>query len=169
MLGGRSFRLYRSLDVVGVELAGALKNVVAIAAGAVDALALGDNAKAAIVTRGLAEITRLGVAAGASPATFAGLAGMGDILATCASPLSRNHRLGMAVAEGRPWAEVEAGFGGVAEGAYTVTAALALAQRLDVELPLAGAVHAVLFGGVPVLDAMAALLARDPRDEVAGG
>ncbi len=169
MLGGRSFRLYRSSDVIGVELAGALKNIVAIAAGAVDALALGDNAKAAIVTRGLAEITRLGVAAGASPATFAGLAGMGDILATCASPLSRNHRLGMAAAQGRAWTEVEAGFDGVAEGAHTVTAAIGLAARLGVELPLAAAVHAVLFERVSVVDAMAGLLARDPREEVGGG
>ena len=101
LLGSRSFRLYRNRDLVGVELAGALKNIVAIAAGAADALGLGDNGKAAIVTRGLAEITRLGVAAGANPLTFAGLAGIGDILATCASPLSRNHRLGMELAGGR--------------------------------------------------------------------
>ena len=120
LLGSRSFRLYRNRDLVGVELAGALKNIVAIAAGAADALGLGDNGKAAIVTRGLAEITRLGVAAGANPLTFAGLAGIGDILATCASPLSRNHRLGMELASGRSWPEIEASLPGVAEGAYTV-------------------------------------------------
>ena len=127
-VAGRSavatFRLYRNRDLVGVELGGALKNIVAIAAGAAEALGLGDNGKAAIVTRGLAEITRLGVAAGANPLTFAGLAGIGDILATCASPLSRNHRLGMELAAGRRWADIEADLPGVAEGAYTVDAAL---------------------------------------------
>ncbi|MET0771989.1 MAG: NAD(P)H-dependent glycerol-3-phosphate dehydrogenase [Candidatus Limnocylindrales bacterium] len=167
-LGGPTFRVYRNRDIVGVELAGALKNVIAIAAGAVEALGLGDNARAAIVTRGLAEITRLGVAAGASPLTFAGLAGIGDILATVASPLSRNHRLGLEVARGRPWAEVEAAFGGVAEGAHTVTAALGLAERLGVELPIAREVHAVLFEAKPVAASMRDLLARDPRDELEG-
>jgi glycerol-3-phosphate dehydrogenase (NAD(P)+) len=167
-LAGPTFRVYRNRDLVGVELAGALKNVIAIAAGAVEALGLGDNARAAIVTRGLAEITRLGVAAGASPLTFAGLAGIGDILATVGSPLSRNHRLGLEVARGRPWAEVETSFGGVAEGAHTVTAALGLAERLGVELPIAREVRAVLFEGKPVADSMRDLLARDPRDEMEG-
>lgn len=167
-LAGPTFRVYRNRDLVGVELAGALKNVVAIAAGAVEALGLGDNARAAIVTRGLAEITRLGVAAGASPLTFAGLAGIGDILATVGSPLSRNRRLGMEVAGGRPWVEVEASFGGVAEGAHTVTAALGLAERLGVELPIAREVQAVLFEGKPVAASMRDLLARDPRDELEG-
>ncbi len=157
LLGGRAFRLYRNRDLVGVELAGALKNIVAIAAGASDALHLGDNAKAAIVTRGLAEITRLGMAAGANPLTFAGLAGIGDILATCASPLSRNHRLGMELASGRRWTEIEASLPGVAEGAYTVEAALALAQRLGVDLPIAREVHAVLYEDKPVRESL-----RDP-------
>jgi len=168
LLGGPTFRVYRNRDLVGVELAGALKNVIAIAAGAVEALGLGDNARAAIVTRGLAEMTRLGVAAGASALTFAGLAGIGDILATVASPLSRNHRLGMEVARGRPWAEVEASLGGVAEGAHTVTAALGLAGRLGVELPICREVHAVLFDGKPVGDSMRDLLARDQKDELEG-
>jgi glycerol-3-phosphate dehydrogenase (NAD(P)+) len=167
-LTGPTFRVYRNRDLVGVELAGALKNVVAIAAGAVEALGLGDNARAAIVTRGLAEMTRLGVAAGASPLTFAGLAGIGDILATVGSPLSRNHRLGLEVARGRPWAEVEASFGGVAEGAHTVTAALGLAEQLGVELPIAREVQAVLFDGKPVADSMRDLLSRDPKDEMEG-
>jgi glycerol-3-phosphate dehydrogenase (NAD(P)+) len=167
-LAGPTFRLYRNRDLVGVELAGALKNVVAIAAGAVEALGLGDNARAAVVTRGLAEITRLGVAAGASPLTFAGLAGIGDILATVGSPLSRNHRLGIEVARGRRWDEVEASLGGVAEGAHTVTAALGLAGRLEVDLPIAREVHAVLFEGKPVADSMRDLLARGPKDELAG-
>lgn len=168
VLGSPAFRVYRNRDLVGVELAGALKNVVAIAAGAVEALGLGDNARAAIVTRGLAEITRLGVAAGASPLTFAGLAGIGDILATVASPLSRNHRLGMEVARGRPWEEVEASLGGVAEGAHTVVAALGLAERLGVELPIAREVHAVLFEAKPVAGSMRDLLARGRKDELEG-
>jgi glycerol-3-phosphate dehydrogenase (NAD(P)+) len=168
LLGGPTFRVYRNPDLVGVELAGALKNVVAIAAGAVEALGLGDNARAAMVTRGLAEMTRLGVAAGASPLTFAGLAGIGDILATVGSPMSRNHRLGMEVARGRGWQEVEAGFGGVAEGAHTVTAALGLAERLGADLPIAREVHAVLFEGKPVAESMRDLLARDQRDELEG-
>ncbi len=168
LLGSRAFRLYRNRDIIGVELAGALKNIVAIAAGAADALRLGDNAKAAIVTRGLAEITRLGVAAGANPLTFAGLAGIGDILATCASPLSRNHRLGMELAEGRTWADIEASLPGVAEGAYTVGAALALAQRLAVDLPIAREVHAVLYAGKPVQESLRDLLSRDQKDELAG-
>jgi glycerol-3-phosphate dehydrogenase (NAD(P)+) len=168
LLGGRSFRLYRNRDLIGVEFAGALKNVVAIAAGAADALRLGDNAKAAIVTRGLAEITRLGVAAGANPLTFAGLAGIGDILATCASPLSRNHRLGMELAAGRPWSEIEATLPGVAEGAYTVEAALALAERLGVDLPIAREVHAALYAGKPVQESLRDLLSRDSKDELSG-
>lgn len=168
LLSGPTLRVYRNRDLVGVELAGALKNVVAIAAGAVEALGLGDNARAAIVTRGLAEMTRLGVAAGASPLTFAGLAGIGDILATVASPLSRNHRLGVEVARGRSWREVEASLGGVAEGAHTVIAALGLADRLGVELPIAREVHAVLFEGKPVADSMREMLAREAKDELAG-
>ena len=168
LLGGRSFRLYRNRDLVGVELAGALKNIVAIAAGAADALKLGDNAKAAIVTRGLAEMTRLGVAAGANALTFAGLAGIGDILATCASPLSRNHRLGMELAAGRRWADIEASLPGIAEGAYTVEAALALAERLGVELPIALEVHAALYAGKPVQASLRDLLSRGQKDELAG-
>ena len=117
-------------DILGVELCGALKNVVAIAAGAADGLGFGDNGKAGLLTRGLAEMTRLGIAAGANPLTFAGLAGMGDLIATCGSQLSRNHRLGEELAKGRTWAEIEATLPGTAEGAYTVRAALALAERV---------------------------------------
>ena len=132
-LGGRTFRLYRNRDVIGVELAGALKNIVAIVAGAVEELGAGDNAKAAITTRGLAEMTRLGVAMGANPLTFAGLAGIGDILATSTSALSRNHRLGVELASGRTWDQIEGTLPGVAEGAYTVRAAVALAERHEVD------------------------------------
>jgi glycerol-3-phosphate dehydrogenase (NAD(P)+) len=167
-LGSRTFRLYTNRDLVGVELAGALKNIVAIAAGAADQLGFGDSGKAAIVTRGLAEMTRLGVAAGANPLTFAGLAGVGDVLATCASPLSRNHRLGMELAAGRRWADVEATLGGVAEGAYTVDAALALAVRVGVELPIAQEVHRALFEDKPVRQCLADLLARESKAELAG-
>jgi glycerol-3-phosphate dehydrogenase (NAD(P)+) len=168
LLGGRSFRLYRNRDVIGVELAGALKNIVAIVAGAVDELGAGDNAKAAITTRGLAEMTRLGVAMGANPLTFAGLAGIGDILATSTSTLSRNHRLGVELAAGRRWAEVEATLPGVAEGAYTVRAALALAARHDVEMPIAQEVAAVLYEDKAVAASLIDLLARESKDELTG-
>ncbi len=107
-LGRRRFRLYVNRDVLGVELCGALKNVVAIAAGAAEELGFGDNGKAGLMTRGVAEMTRLGIAAGANPLTFAGLAGIGDVIATCGSSLSRNHRLGVELARGRKWADIEA-------------------------------------------------------------
>jgi glycerol-3-phosphate dehydrogenase (NAD(P)+) len=168
ILGSRTFRLYRNRDVVGVELAGALKNVVAIVAGAVEQLGAGDNAKAAITTRGLAEITRLGVAMGANPLTFAGLAGVGDILATSASALSRNHRLGVELARGRAWSDIERTLPGVAEGAYTVRAAVALADRHEVEMPIATELHAVLYEGKDVRASIDVLLARESRDELAG-
>jgi glycerol-3-phosphate dehydrogenase (NAD(P)+) len=167
-LGSRSFRLYTNRDVVGVELAGALKNIVAIVAGAVDQLGGGDNAKAAITTRGLAEIMRLGAAMGANPMTFAGLAGIGDIMATCSSPLSRNHRLGVELAAGRRWTEIEGTLPGVAEGAYTVRAAVALADRHGVDLPLAREVHSVLYEGKDVRSSVRDLLARESKDELAG-
>lgn len=168
VLGGRTFRLYRNRDVVGVELAGALKNVVAIVAGAVEELGVGDNAKAAITTRGLAEMTRLGVALGANPLTFAGLAGIGDILATSTSALSRNHRLGVELAAGRAWPDIEATLPGVAEGAYTVRAAVALARREGVDVPIAREVHAVLYEGKDVRASVVDLLARSAKDELTG-
>jgi glycerol-3-phosphate dehydrogenase (NAD(P)+) len=168
ILGGPTFRLYRNRDVVGVELAGALKNIVAIVAGAVDELGAGDNAKAAITTRGLAEMTRLGVAMGANPLTFAGLAGIGDILATSTSALSRNHRLGVELASGRPWAEIEGTLPGVAEGAYTVQAAIELAGRYEVEMPIAREVQAVLYEGKDVRASVVDLLARSSKDELTG-
>ncbi len=167
-LGGRTFRLYRNRDVVGVELAGALKNIVAIVAGAVEELGAGDNAKAAITTRGLAEVTRLGVAMGANPLTFAGLAGIGDILATSTSVLSRNHRLGVELAAGRTWSEIEGTLPGVAEGAYTVRAAVALAERHGVDMPIAREVHAVLYRDKDVRASVVDLLARSSKDELTG-
>jgi len=165
----RRFRLYVNDDILGVELAGALKNVIAIAAGAADGLGFGDNGKAGLLTRGLVEMMRLGIAAGANPLTFAGLAGMGDLIATCGSRLSRNHRLGEELAKGRTWAEIEADLPGTAEGAYTVRAALALADRLGVEMPIAREVHRALFEGKSVKRCLVDLLAREPQGELSGG
>jgi glycerol-3-phosphate dehydrogenase (NAD(P)+) len=166
-VGRREFRLYVNSDLLGVELCGALKNIVAIAAGAADGLGFGDNGKAGLMTRGLAEMTRLGIAAGANPLTFAGLAGLGDVIATCGSPLSRNHRLGVELAKGRRWADIEAALPGVAEGAYTVDAAIALAQRHGVEMPIAQEVHNALFEGKSVQRCLIDLLARESKDELA--
>ena len=146
LLTSSTFRVYTNADVIGTELAGALKNVVAIGAGITDGMELGDNAKAGFLTRGLAEITRLGVAAGAQAATFAGNAGLGDLLATCFSTLSRNHRVGIALAQGMSLAEsIDALGGEVAEGVTTTPAALDMARAhgraqasLDVGRQLAG-------------------------------
>ena len=165
-LGRREFRLYVNRDILGVELCGALKNVIAIAAGAADGLGFGDNGKAGLMTRGLAEMIRLGAAAGANRLTFAGLAGIGDVIATCGSRLSRNHRLGEELAKGRSWAEIEATLPGTAEGAYTVDAALALADRYDVEMPIAREVHNALFEGKSVQRCLIDLLSRESKDEL---
>lgn len=159
------FRVYTTEDIVGVEFGGALKNIVAIVAGMVDALGYGDNAKAAIMTRGLGEITRLGVAAGADPLTFLGLAGVGDLIATSISPLSRNRRLGELVAKGRTLDEALAEIGQTAEGAATTPAALGLAARLGVEMPITEGLHAILYKGLPLQEAIAALLQRDAGPE----
>ncbi len=165
-LGRREFRLYVNRDILGVELCGALKNVIAIAAGAADGLGFGDNGKAGLMTRGLAEMIRLGAAAGANRLTFAGLAGIGDVIATCGSRLSRNHRLGEELAKGRSWAEIEATLPGTAEGAYTVDAALALAERYGVEMPIAREVHNALFEGKSVQRCLIDLLSRESKDEL---
>jgi len=162
------FRVYTSEDVVGVELGGALKNIIAIGAGLADGLGYGDNGKAAFITRGLTEITRLGVAAGASPLTFAGLAGLGDLVATCASPLSRNHRVGVQLAKGVPLEKVLASMQNVAEGVYTTGAALKMAAALGVEMPIARATQKVLFEGLEPRQAVADLMGRPPRREWEG-
>jgi glycerol-3-phosphate dehydrogenase (NAD(P)+) len=161
----RAFRVYTSRDVVGVELGGALKNVVALAAGAADGMQLGDNAKAALITRGLAEISRLGGALGAEPLTFAGLAGMGDLVATCASPLSRNRRLGEALAAGRGLEEAQREVGQLAEGVPTTRAAVELARQVGVEMPIAQQMHAVLFEGKAPRDAVLDLMQRELKAE----
>lgn len=166
LLGSDRFRVYTNPDVIGVELAGALKNVVALAAGMVDGLAFGDSAKAGIVTRGLAEMTRLGVAAGAHPLTFAGLAGVGDLIATCMSPLSRNRRAGELIASGVPWPEAGEQLPGVAEGVATVSGALALAAAHHIELPIAEQVRTVVFDRRPPLQAVADLMSRSTKDEL---
>lgn len=166
VLSSDRFRVYTNPDLVGVELCGALKNVVALAAGMVDGLGLGDSAKAGIITRGLAEMTRLGVAAGAHPLTFAGLAGVGDLIATCMSPLSRNRRAGELIASGVPWPETKSHLSGVAEGVATVVGALELAAAHEVEMPIAAQVRAVIFEGRPPLAAVADLMARSPKDEL---
>lgn len=162
----RAFRTYTSRDVIGVELAGALKNVIALGAGIADGLRQGDNAKAAFVTRGLAEITRLGVACGADPLTFLGLAGMGDLVATCYSPLSRNRKVGEALAQGRALADVLAELHEVAEGVETTAGAWTLARRHGVDMPITEAMHRVLHEGVPLTDAIRWLLEREAREEV---
>jgi glycerol-3-phosphate dehydrogenase (NAD(P)+) len=164
-LAGPTLRLYTNRDVVGVELAGALKNVMAIATGLVDGLSLGENARAALITRGLAEIVRLGVAEGAQPTTFAGLAGLGDLVLTCTGSQSRNHALGREIARGRTLRSVEAGTPMVAEGVRTVASALRMARDAGVAMPICEEVAAVLFDGKPVAEALASLLAREPRPE----
>ena len=169
VLSSDRFRVYTNPDVVGVELCGALKNVVALAAGMVDGLGFGDSAKAAIITRGLAEMTRLGVAAGAHPVTFAGLAGVGDLIATCMSPLSRNRRAGELIASGVPWPEAGERLTGVAEGVATLSGALELAAAHGVEMPIAEQVRAVVFEQRPPLAAVAELMARTPKDELREG
>jgi glycerol-3-phosphate dehydrogenase (NAD(P)+) len=168
-MGAREFRLYTNSDVVGVEVGGALKNVIAIATGICDGLELGQNARAALITRGLAEITRLGVALGAAPATLAGLAGLGDLVLTCTGGLSRNRALGMALAQGRTQAAVEAETRMIAEGARTVRSALALAERHGVSLPICAEVGEVLFAGKPPAEALASLLGRALRAESDAG
>jgi glycerol-3-phosphate dehydrogenase (NAD(P)+) len=168
LLSSERFRVYTNPDVIGVELSGAMKNVVALAAGMVDGLGFGDSAKAGIVTRGLAEMSRLGVAAGAHPQTFAGLAGVGDLIATCMSPLSRNRRAGELMGSGMAWTDASRHLDGVAEGVSTVHGALALAAAHEVELPIAEQVAAVVHGGRPPMAAVAELMGRQPKDELTG-
>jgi glycerol-3-phosphate dehydrogenase (NAD(P)+) len=164
----QSFRVYTNADLVGVELGGALKNIIAIGAGICDGLQLGDNAKAAFVTRGLAEIARLGVASGAAPLTLAGLAGMGDLVATCYSDLSRNHHVGIELAAGRDLEDIRAEMDNVAEGVDTTAAAVRLAERLSVDMPIARAINSILFEGVSLESAISELLGRRPAPEWSG-
>ena len=160
-----AFRIYTSDDVVGVEMGGSLKNIIALAAGIADGMDVGDNAKAALVTRGLNEIGRLGIAAGAQLMTFAGLAGLGDVMATCASPLSRNRRVGEELARGRQLPDILTDMGAVAEGINTTVAALEIAERLDVDMPITRLMSQVLFEGLPAADCIPVLMERPPRSE----
>jgi glycerol-3-phosphate dehydrogenase (NAD(P)+) len=160
-----AFRVYGTTDVLGVELAGALKNVMAIAAGLADGLGFGENARAALITRGLAEMARLGEAMGARAQTFMGLAGLGDLVLTCTGDASRNRRVGLAVGRGQTLDAALAQVGGVAEGVWTTQAVQVLAQRLGVEMPICEQVHAVLFSGKSPAEAVAALMGRPLRWE----
>jgi len=160
-----SFRIYRSADLVGTELAGAVKNVIAIAAGICDGLSFGDNTKAALITRGLAEMTRLGVALGASPATFSGLAGVGDLVTTCFSPHGRNRAVGVRIGKGLSREEAENSTEMVAEGVRTTPAVLKLAGSHGVEMPIAAEVNAVLFEGKGPRQAVVDLMTRPPKAE----
>ena len=161
------FRVYTNKDIVGVELGGALKNVVALAAGACDGLGFGANTRAALLTRGLAEMRRLGVEMKARPETFAGLAGIGDLMATCSSRLSRNWQVGNRLGEGQKLEAIEAAMGGqVAEGVPTALAACEEAAKRDVEMPIAEAVRDVLQGTVPPREAVTMLMGREGKTEV---
>ena len=159
------FRVYTNPDLMGVELGGALKNVIAIGAGIVEGLGLGDNAKAALVTRGLAEMTRLGVALGAHPQTFYGLSGIGDLMVTCMSPQSRNRTVGERLGRGESVADILGGMEQVAEGVCTCGPALALARQAGVAAPVMEQVDAILHGGKKPKDAVVGLMRRDPRAE----
>jgi glycerol-3-phosphate dehydrogenase (NAD(P)+) len=159
------FRVYSHDDVIGVELAGALKNVIAIAAGILEGLGMGHNPRAALITRGLAEITRLGVALGANALTFAGLAGMGDLILTTTGDLSRNRGLGIALAQGQTLDEYRAAHRSVAEGANTSKAGAALGALTGVELPITQQVCEVLFNGKPAREGIAELMARELKSE----
>jgi glycerol-3-phosphate dehydrogenase (NAD(P)+) len=163
-----AFRVYTNPDVIGCEMAGALKNVLAIGAGIADGLGYGDNTKAALMTRGLAELARLGIAMGGDPLTFAGLAGMGDLIATCSSPQSRNRHVGAELGRGRSLDEVVAEMNMVAEGVKSTTAVLALAERHDVEMPLAAFVGRVLYEGARPADLVPELMLRKAKPELHG-
>ena len=164
-LSSPGFRVYTHDDVIGVELGGALKNVMAVATGISDGLGLGFNARAALITRGLAEMVRLGVKLGARPATFAGLAGVGDLVLTCTGALSRNRNVGLEIGRGATLSEVLAGRETVAEGVVTTESAKALSEREGIEMPIVNAVHRVLFERQPARWALVELMTRGLRGE----
>ena len=164
-MSNSTFRVYTHDDLVGVELGGSLKNVMAVATGIVEGVGLGNNSRAALITRGLAEMTRLGVALGARASTFAGLAGIGDLVLTCTGALSRNRAVGVEVGKGKTLEQALAGKTTVAEGVVTTKSALALAEREGVEMPIATMVHRILFDGHPARQAVPELMARGLRPE----
>ena len=165
LVHSRTFRTYSGTDVVGCEVAGATKNVMAIAAGMSDGLGLGDNTRAVLITRGLAELGRLGVAAGGQVLTFGGLAGVGDLVATCASPQSRNRTVGFALGEGRSLEEVVGSMHMVAEGVKSAGPLVELARSHDVEMPIAEQVHAIVEGRCSPAEALTNLMRRPSRPE----
>jgi glycerol-3-phosphate dehydrogenase (NAD(P)+) len=163
-----NFCVFTNTDVVGVELGGALKNIIALGAGIADGLGYGDNAKAAFMTRGLTEITALGMALGANPLTFSGLAGLGDVIATCTSQLSRNHYVGAELASGRPLAEILDSMSEVAEGVNTTLAAQNLAQQLELEMPITEKIYQVLYEDADPRHAAVELMGGNTRHELSG-
>ncbi len=160
--------VYTNNDVIGVELGGAVKNIIALGAGIADGLGYGDNAKAALITRGLTEMTALGVALGANPLTFSGLAGLGDLITTCASPLSRNHYVGGELAKGRPLKEITDSMTGVAEGVSTTLVVRNLAQQLGLETPITEAIYRILYEGAGLRESAAQLMTAGAAHELAG-
>jgi glycerol-3-phosphate dehydrogenase (NAD(P)+) len=163
-----SFCVFTNSDVIGVELGGALKNIIALGAGMLDGLNAGDNAKAALITRGLTEMTALGAALGANPLTFSGLAGMGDLMATCASSLSRNHFVGVELTKGRSVEDITGSMKAVAEGVTTTVAAWSISQELGIEMPITERIHQVLYEGIEPKQVMNDFIGLRGRSELAG-
>jgi glycerol-3-phosphate dehydrogenase (NAD(P)+) len=168
LLTAPNFSIYTNNDVIGVELGGALKNVIALGAGMVDGLGYGDNAKAAFITRGLTEMAALGLALGANPLTLSGLAGLGDLIATCASPLSRNHYVGVELTKGRKLEDITSTMAGVAEGVATTAAVNDMAKKLHLEMPITEKMYRVLYNGADARRVIGELLGSKGRYELAG-
>ena len=168
MLNTPSICLYTNSDVIGVELGVALKNIIALGAGVADGLGFGDNAKAALITRGLTEMTALGVALGANPLTFSGLTGLGDLITTCSSPLSRNHYVGVELTKGRSLEEIIKSMTGVAEGVSTTVVAYKLAKQLELEMPVTEKIYKVLYEGLDPKKASLELMEAEARHELMG-
>jgi len=165
LLSSEKFRIYTSDDVIGAEIGGAMKNVIAIAAGICDGLGLGNNAKSALMVRGLAEITRLGLALGAKAETFSGLSGMGDLITTCESSLSRNNTVGREIAQGKKIADILKQISAVPEGVETAASAFNLAKKIGVEMPITNEIYSVLFEGKDPKTAISILMTRSPKKE----
>jgi len=168
LLTAPNFCIFTNRDVIGVELGGSLKNIIALGAGIIDGLGYGDNAKAALITRGLTEMTALGVALGADAITFAGLAGLGDLIATCASPLSRNHYVGVELAKSRRLKDITASMTGVAEGVTTTLAVREIAQQMGLEMPITETMYRVLYEGADLRQAATELMQAEAAHELAG-
>lgn len=164
-LGGEALRIYTSADLAGVEIGGALKNVIAIGAGACAGLGLGDNSRAALITRGVAELARVGAALGGQPRTFFGLSGLGDLILTCASAQSRNYQVGESLGRGLTFAQAMANLKGTAEGVRTARSVHQMVEQRKLDAPILRAVYAILHEGLPVAEALRELMAREPRPE----